>query len=98
DWSRLLALWADGCLAGWVDGALVATAVLAVYRPGMAWVGMVLVDEAYRGRGYGGRMMDAVLGAADRTGVSRVGLDATDLGRPVYLKRGFVDAVGVERR
>lgn len=98
DWARLLALWPENCLAGRVDGRVVATATLAVYPPGVGWVGMVLVDVEHRGRGHGGAMMDAVLAAADRHGIRSVGLDATDLGRPVYVKRGFVDAVGIDRR
>jgi GNAT superfamily N-acetyltransferase len=98
DWLRLIALWPDGCFAGRLDGRLVATATLAVYPPDLAWVGMMLVDASCRGQGVGGAMMDAVLAAADRAGIRCVGLDATDLGRPLYVKRGFVDAIGIGRR
>src|SRR5687768_10315056 len=71
DWRRLIDLWPQFCLAGRVDGALVATATLAVYPQTAAglhaspvgWVGMILVDPAHRRRGYGGAMFDAVLAA-----------------------------------
>jgi GNAT superfamily N-acetyltransferase len=96
DWRRLLALWPDTCLAGRLDGRLVTTATLATYGD-VGWVGMVLVDESHRRRGFGTRMLDAVLDLGRARGVRRFGLDATDLGRPVYLGRGFVDAVGINR-
>jgi GNAT superfamily N-acetyltransferase len=97
DWQRLLDLWPDGCFGGRVEGQLVATATLANYRPAVAWVGMVLVDEAMRGHGLGGAIMNYVIAEADRRGLACLGLDATDAGRPVYLKRGFVDDSPIER-
>jgi GNAT superfamily N-acetyltransferase len=98
DWRRLIDLWPDGCFAGRVDGRLVATATLASYVPSTAWVGMVLVDEMHRGQGFGGAIMDRVIAEADRRGIQSLGLDASDMGRPVYVKRGFADAVGIDRR
>ena len=103
DWHRLLDLWPASCLAGRVGGRLVATATLAAYpgaSPGrgrLGWVGMVLVDEAYRGRGYGTAILDASLDLGRGAGVPVVGLDATHLGRPLYVQRGLVDAAGIER-
>src|SRR5687768_6521552 len=97
DWRRLIDLWPSSCLAGWDGSRLVATGTLATYGTDPGWIGMILVDEACRGRGFGGAIFDAVLRLADETGVKCLGLDATDLGRPVYLKRGFVDVVGIDR-
>jgi GNAT superfamily N-acetyltransferase len=97
DWRRLIDLWPESCLAGWHEGRLVATATLATYGKDLGWVGMVLVDEACRGRGFGGAIFDAILTKGDELGVRCLGLDATDMGRPVYLKRGFVDLVGINR-
>jgi GNAT superfamily N-acetyltransferase len=96
DWRRLLTLWPDTCLAGRLENQLVATATLATYGD-VGWVGMVLVDQSHRRRGYGGQMFDAVLDLGRARGVRVFGLDATDAGRPVYLRRGFVDAVGIDR-
>ena len=96
DWRRLLTLWPDTCLAGRAGDQLVATATLATYGD-VGWVGMVLVDESCRRRGYGGQMLDAALDLGRARGVRRFGLDATDAGRPVYLRRGFVDAVRIDR-
>lgn len=96
DWIRLFDLAPDGCFAGRLDGSLVATATLASYGSRVHWVGMVLVDEAVRGRGFGGTMLSKVLDYG-RTLGGTVGLDATDLGRPVYLKQGFVDVAPIDR-
>jgi GNAT superfamily N-acetyltransferase len=97
DWQRLLELWPDCCLAGRVDGRLVATATLARYGP-VAWVGMVLVDESHRGQGHGGAIFDAAVTLAEQSGVQSLGLDASDLGKPVYTRRGFVDEFTIDRR
>jgi GNAT superfamily N-acetyltransferase len=97
DWRRLLALWPGGCFAGRVNGYLIATSTIAMYGATLGWIGMVLVDESHRGRGCGGEILDAALRAARVAGIHTVGLDATDLGRPVYLKRGFQDIAGIDR-
>lgn len=96
DWLRLLTLWPAGCLVGSVDGRVVATGSVATFGP-VGWLGMVLVDESQRGKGHGGAIFDALLQLGERNNIPRLGLDATDLGRPVYLKRGFVDVVGTDR-
>lgn len=96
DWTRLLDLSPEGCLAGRLDGALVATATLASYGDRAHWIGMVLVDEALRGKGLGSQMLARVVERG--RGLEGVtGLDATDLGRPVYLKQGFADVAPIDR-
>jgi hypothetical protein len=52
---------------------------------------MILVDERFRRRGYGTAMLDRTIAVADETALSWIGLDATDMGRPLYLNRGFQD-------
>ncbi|HZK80536.1 MAG TPA: GNAT family N-acetyltransferase, partial [Humisphaera sp.] len=97
DWRRLITLWPQGCFAGRKDGKLIATATLATYGQSLGWIGMVLVDERHRGHGFGGALLAAALLAAKELGVQTVGLDATDLGWPVYLRRGFRDVGGIDR-
>ena len=97
DWQRLLELSPEGCFAGRLDGALVATATVASYGRDAQWIGMVLVDEALRGRGFGSVLLARAIDHARSLGGDAIGLDATDLGRPVYLKHGFVDAAAIDR-
>jgi GNAT superfamily N-acetyltransferase len=96
DWKRLLDLSPEGCIAGRLEGRLVATSTAAVYD-GVAWIGMVLVDEAWRGRGWGRAVLEKAVERARELGARAVGLDATDLGRPVYLKMGFEDVAPIDR-
>jgi GNAT superfamily N-acetyltransferase len=89
DWRRFLRLGGDGCFVAEWDGAAVGTTVCFVFGP-VAWVAMVLVDEAVRGRGVGTALMRHALAILDGCGVKSVRLDATPLGRPLYEKLGFV--------
>lgn len=97
DWQRLLDFTPEGCIAGRLDGRLVATATVASYAGDAHWLGMVLVEESLRGRGYGSAILDEALRQATERGSEAIGLDATDLGRPVYLKQGMVDLSPIDR-
>ncbi|MBI1902469.1 MAG: GNAT family N-acetyltransferase, partial [Planctomycetia bacterium] len=69
-------------------GRPLGTTATCVFGP-VAWVAMVLVDEAHRGRGIGQALMRHALLHLDRLGVRSVRLDATPLGQPLYEKLGF---------
>jgi GNAT superfamily N-acetyltransferase len=100
DWRRLLALGPGLFRVGVEDGRVVAAAGAVRYEA-LAWICMVLVDPAERGRGLGTAVFDEVLGrcqAEVRAGRLRtVGLDATPGGRRIYLQRGFVDGPSLVR-
>jgi GNAT superfamily N-acetyltransferase len=97
DWQRLIDFTPGGCLAGRLGNRLVATATVASYGNDAHWLGMVIVDESCRGRGFGSAILAEALRSARTRGSDAVGLDATDLGRPVYLKQGLVDAAPIDR-
>lgn len=97
DWRRLLELAPDDCFAGVVDGEVVATSTLVTYGGTAGWIGMVLVDEDHRGQGFGTRIFQRALEAGTDRELAAIGLDATDAGRAVYRKRGFVDVAPIER-
>jgi GNAT superfamily N-acetyltransferase len=89
DWRRFLDLEPDGCFVGEVDGNVVATTTTRVFGP-IAWIGMVLVDQAMRRRGIGTAMMEHALAHLTARGVATMRLDATPLGEPIYRRLGFV--------
>lgn len=94
DWRMLLRLAPEGCFAALSDGQIVGTAIGVNYG-GFAWIAMMLVDPAYRGRGLGRRLLEAAMGSvpSDRP----IRLDATPLGRPLYQAYGFEDEVMLTR-
>lgn len=97
DWERLIRVGPQGCfLAEW-DGQPAGTATATAYGTDCAWIGMVLVDPARRKLGIGGALIRHCLEHLEAAGVRSVKLDATDQGRPVYLKQGFVDEYGTLR-
>ena len=88
DWQRLLALEPEGCFVAEEDGQPVGTTCITRFET-IAWVSMVLVDAAHRGRGIGTQLVRHALDWLDRCGTPTVRLDATELGRTVYEKLGF---------
>jgi GNAT superfamily N-acetyltransferase len=91
DWRMLLRLAPRGAFAALVDErdvSLVGTAIGIDYG-GFAWIAMMLVDPAHRGRGLGRRLLEAAMDALPSNLAIR--LDATPMGRPLYQRYGFED-------
>jgi len=97
DWANLLELEPQGCFALEVDGVLASTTTVTCYGHELAWIGMVLTAPEYRGRGFARRLMEHALEYLAQRGVAWIKLDATDMGRPLYLKLGFEDEAPIER-
>lgn len=97
DWSRLLEMQPEGCFGVLCDGDLAATTTAVCFGRKLAWIGMVLTDPAHRGRGFARRLMEHALEFLEQRGIEWIKLDATDMGRPLYLKLGFEDEALVER-
>jgi ribosomal protein S18 acetylase RimI-like enzyme len=96
DWRRFLAMQPDGCIVAEVDGAPVGTAVGCIFGS-VAWIAMVLVDVAVRGRGIGKALVEHTVSFVEGQGATCVRLDATPLGRPVYEKLGFLPQFSLTR-
>jgi GNAT superfamily N-acetyltransferase len=101
DWAFVIA---HGSVYGASDaaGRLVATAALVPYsgasagQPGCAWVSLVIVTAAQRGRGVGTQMLHrciATLRSRALTGL----LDATPAGEKIYTPLGFQPVFGLQR-
>ncbi len=97
DWQRVLALEPDGCFAIECDGQVRATTTAVCFGEELAWVGMVLTDAQYRGRGFARRLMEHTLAYVRGKRVAWIKLDATDMGRPLYERLGFDDEGTIER-
>jgi len=92
DWDNFLARAA--CFAAVIEDQVVGTCV--VLDPGgpAAWIAMMLVDPAVRRQSIGKLLFDHTLG---QTQAKSVGLDATDAGKPLYTKFGFVPSAQITR-
>ena len=97
DWRQFLEYCPRGCFAAEVEGKVVGTAATIVYEERFAWIGMVLVDPEYRGRGIGTRLLEKTIEYLDEIGIGTMKLDATPQGRPIYQKLGFQDEYEIER-
>jgi GNAT superfamily N-acetyltransferase len=94
DWRMLLRVAPAGAFAALIDACVVGTAIAIDYG-GFAWIAMMLVDPAFRGRGLGRRLLEAAMDAVPPN--LRIRLDATPLGRPLYQRYGFEDEATLTR-
>ena len=97
DWRNLLTLAPEACFGIDGDGELRATTTAVCFGQELAWIGMVLTDPGYRGRGFARRLVEHALGYLCGKGVGWIKLDATDMGRPLYTRLGFREECGIER-
>jgi ribosomal protein S18 acetylase RimI-like enzyme len=96
DWRRFLAIEPEGCFVAKLDGNPVGTAVGCVFGA-VAWLAMVLVDTAVRGRGIGRALVKHALAFVEQHGATSVRLDATPHGQPLYEKLGFAPQFALTR-
>ncbi|MBZ5609741.1 MAG: GNAT family N-acetyltransferase [Acidobacteriia bacterium] len=92
-WKMLLS-----CGEGWAiedpNGSLSAVVLLTRFPPDLAVIGMMLVRENRSRQGLGRQLMEHVL---VRAHPATVFLYATEMGRPLYEKLGFVPVDAVAR-
>jgi len=97
DWRRLLHLAPDGVFVAEQDGQPCGTGSTTRYGSRIGWIGMILVHPDFRKRGIGTAIMDKCIAHLRSQNVESIKLDATDLGRPVYLKLDFEDERPIHR-
>jgi GNAT superfamily N-acetyltransferase len=93
DWEAALQLGRGFVLQ---DGAgeVTGTAAWWAYGETHASIGMIIVAKAAQGRGYGARLMDALLAAAHPRTIT---LNSTVEGQVLYQRRGFVPVGVIEQ-
>ncbi|MCA1760609.1 MAG: GNAT family N-acetyltransferase, partial [Bacteroidales bacterium] len=87
DWRILVENPGNVCLALEEEGKIVGTATAMNYENKVAWIGMVLIDKAFRGKGYSKLLLSELLNQLKA--FQTIKLDATPAGQPVYQKFGF---------
>ncbi|MGO9568993.1 MAG: GNAT family N-acetyltransferase [Desulfomonilaceae bacterium] len=97
DWERFLSAGPEGCFVAECDGRVVGTSTTIVYESRFAWIGMVLVEQRFRGRGIGTALLERAIHYLDSQNIPCMKLDATPQGRILYEKLGFVSEYDLER-
>ncbi|MDO1449990.1 GNAT family N-acetyltransferase [Rhodocytophaga aerolata] len=87
DWEFLLSTNAEGCFVALYNEKEVGTVTTLTYPHAFSWIGMVLVDPAYRGLGIGTALLQRAIHYARSKGTIR--LDATPQGEKLYCTLGF---------
>ena len=98
DWQRFLSLSPGGCFVAEIDREPAGTVVTVTFGGVCGWVAMVLVPPARRRQGIGTAMLRHGIAHLQASGVDTIKLDATPMGRNVYLPLGFRDEYALERR
>lgn len=94
DWQHFLIAAPHGALVAVENDAVIGTVATLPYGP-FAWISMVLVDPAARGRGIGTLLLNRGLALVPHGSAAR--LDATPAGEVIYRKLGFVAEYGLSR-
>ena len=93
----------DGTLIEWVaidNEEIIATAAIIFYdfppnfinKSGVrGYIANVYTKPEYRGRGIATSLIDKLVEEAKARGVKKLWLAASEMGRPVYIKYGFVE-------
>jgi predicted N-acetyltransferase YhbS len=97
DWVRFLSATPEGCFVAEYRGDVIGTSTTIIYEGRFAWIGMVIVDEQYRGQGIGTSLLEQAIRFLDLQRVPTIKLDATPQGRPLYEKFGFRSEYNIER-
>jgi ribosomal protein S18 acetylase RimI-like enzyme len=95
DWEQFLRLNPHGSRLALRGDQVAGTVMTMAYGDRFAWIGMMLVDPTLQRQGVGAQLMnDALVVLRDQ---HTVRLDATPVGRGLYLKLGFVDEYPLSR-
>ena len=95
DWKFLIINPQNICLAAECNQKIIATTTAINYANQVAWISMVLVDKAYRGRGLSKLLLTTIF--KKLAWFTSIKLDATSEGRPVYKKLDFKDEYVIVR-
>lgn len=95
DWMAFLALQPGGSCVATQEANVVGTVTTISYAGKIGWIGMVLVDSGFQRQGIGQRLLKEAMEILH--GIETIKLDATPVGREVYLKLGFKDEYGLSR-
>ena len=95
DWRFLIKNPRNTCIVAEYSNTIIGTTTAMNHSGKVAWIGMVLVDKEFRGRGVSMSMLTDIL--KKLSSFKSVKLDATPAGQNVYKKFGFKDEFEIVR-
>lgn len=95
DWLLFLTLHPQGCFVAEHEQQVIGTVTTMRYGQALGWIGMLLVDPAFRRQGIGTRLIAQAIHSLN--GCALIGLDATPAGLPLYERLGFKPAAQLVR-
>jgi GNAT superfamily N-acetyltransferase len=97
DWARFISASPEGCFVMECHGNVIGTSATITYEGRFSWIGMLIVDELYRGQGIGTALLGRAIQFLDSQKIPTIKLDATPQGKPLYEKLGFISEYNIER-
>ncbi|MGZ6206856.1 MAG: GNAT family N-acetyltransferase [Syntrophales bacterium] len=97
DWLRFISASPEGCFVMEYKGEVIGTSATMTYEGRFSWIGMLIVDEKYRGQGIGTTLLESAIHHLDSRQIPTIKLDATPQGKPLYQKLGFETEYEIER-
>jgi len=97
DWTRFISASPEGCFVMECNGDVIGTSATITYEGRFSWIGMLVIDEQYRGKGIGMALLERAISFLDSQKIPTMKLDATPKGKPLYEKLGFTIEYEIER-
>lgn len=88
-WQRMIEWSGQGAFCISDGEQVVASTMALIYGPELAWIGLVITNPDYQGRGLARRAMSAAMDYLQAHDIRSVMLDASPFGYPLYEKIGF---------
>ncbi|MEP6844572.1 MAG: GNAT family N-acetyltransferase [Panacibacter sp.] len=95
DWKLLIKNDQNICMLAECNDKIIGTCTVMNYANHIAWIGMVLVDKAYRRQGVSKLLLENIF--RNLKSFKSVKLDATPAGQQVYTKFGFKEEYLIAR-
>lgn len=97
DWQGYLTYEPEGCFLAEINGHPAGTATAIRYGTKLGWIGMVLVHPDLRRHGIAKHLLKRTIAYLQDLGVTCIKLDATPMGKTVYVPLGFAEEYELER-
>ncbi len=97
DWRALINFDPNGCFAAVQKDTIIGTATTTSYGSDLGWIGMVIVHPEKRNLGIGRELLKSCLQYLNDSHISCIKLDATPMGKKLYISFGFRDEYALKR-